>query len=477
MPESLYYFSQIKSLFPAQSSPLPASDGQMTGENAGHNQLSPVRPPPKEKLQMKKILLYVAGAALLMVVWAGFVLTATVNGWFHAPMAKETTSASFRAATEAEIKKQFVGNFALAVMKDGVVEYEQFYSAGKPVDRNTVFQVSSLSKWISAVGIMKLVEDGKLDLDTPVSRYLTRWQLPPSEFNNEEVTVRRLLSHTAGLTDGLGYSGFKTGVALPSLEQSLTQAPDADEGSSGAVQVGIQPGSTFKYSGGGYTLLQLLVEEVSHQSFADYMTQSIFQPLGMMHSTYVWSDSSEYALAEFYNQDGTTSEHYRYTSLAATSLYTSLADLELFFQAHLPGKNQEPVGRNVLRPETLKKMREPHAQSMGVDMWGLGTVLFLPIDNKDFMIGHDGKSTPPINTAIRLNPQTGDGIIVLETGHPRIATKLSSEWVFWHIGKVDLFLFQMLTGGMVNTIGIGWMVIVVLTIVFGLVNRRRMKNR
>ena len=426
---------------------------------------------------MKKILVYVAVAVLMMAVWAGFVLTGTVNGWFHTPLAKENTSASFRAATEAEIKKQFVGNFAMAVMKDGAVEYEQFYSAGKPVDRNTVFQVSSLSKWISAVGIMKLVEEGKLDLDAPVSSYLTRWQLPPSEFNNEEVTVRRLLSHTAGLTDGLGYSGFKVGVALPSLEQSLTHAPDTDEGSNGVVRVGIQPGSTFKYSGGGYTLLQLLVEEVTHQSFADYMKQSVFQPLGMMHSSYVWNDTSEYALAEFYNQDGTPSEHFRYTSLAATSLYTSLADLELFFQAHLPGKNREPVGRNVLRPETLKKMREPHAQSMGVDMWGLGTVLFAPIDNNDFIIGHDGKSTPPINTAVRLNPQTGDGIIVLETGHPRIATTLASEWVFWHTGKVDLFLFQMLTGGMVKTIIIGWIVIIVLTIAYGLVNRRRMKKR
>jgi CubicO group peptidase (beta-lactamase class C family) len=423
---------------------------------------------------MKRILRYIAAAVLMMMVWAGFVLVGTVEGWFHPAIAKQNTSSSFWTATEAEIKKQFVGNFAMAVIKDGVVEYEKFYSAGKPVNRNTVFQVSSLSKWISAFGIMKLVEDGKLNLDAPVRKYLTRWQLPPSEFSNDEVTVRRLLSHTAGLTDGLGYSGFKAGVALPSIEESLTKAPDADEGCSGVVRVGIQPGSTFKYSGGGYTLLQLLVEEVSHQSFADYMKHSVFEPLGMKHSTYVWSDSSEHSLAEFYNKDGSnSSEHYRYTSLAATSLYTSLSDLELFFQAHLPGKNKELAGRNVLRPETLQKMREPHAQSMGVDIWGLGTVLFASTDNNDFIIGHDGKSTPPINTAIRLNPQTGDGIIVLETGHPNLATKLASEWVFWQTGKVDLFLFQMLTDGMVNLVGMGWGVIIVLVITYGMVKRKK----
>ena len=77
---------------------------------------------------------------------------------------------------------------------------------------------------------MKLVDNGQLDLDAPVSNYLTRWQLPPSPFNNQEVTVRRLLSHTAGLTDGLGYSGFEEGHPLQSLEQSLTKAADADSG-------------------------------------------------------------------------------------------------------------------------------------------------------------------------------------------------------------------------------------------------------
>ena len=344
----------------------------------------------------------------------------------------------------------------MAAIKNGVVEYEKFYSAGKPVDRNTVFQVSSLSKWISAFGIVKLVEDGKLDLDSPVSNYLTRWHLPPSEFNNEEVTVRRLLSHTAGLTDGLGYSGFETGTPVQSLEGSLTKASDADEGISGAVSVGIKPGTEFNYSGGSYTLLQLIVEEVSDQSFASFMKESVFEPLGMIHSTYVWDDSVSYSLAEFYNLDSTKSKHYRYASLAATSLYTSLSDLELFFQAHLEGKKGETIGRNVIKPEMVKMMREPHAQSMGADIWGLGTMLYAGIEGSDFIIGHDGKSTPPINTAIRLNPRTGDGIIILETGHPIIATKLASEWVFWKIGKVDSLLFLMLIDGLVWPIGIGW---------------------
>ena len=408
-----------------------------------------------------------------MIVWAGIVFLGTVDGWFHPSIAEQNTSQSFSKAIDSEIDKQFVGSFALATFEHGIVEYETFHSPGKPVDRNTVFQVSSLSKWISAVGIMKLVEDGKLDLDAPVSKYLTRWQLPPSDFNNEEVTVRRLLSHTAGLTDGLGYSGFEAGTPLQSIEQSLTKAADADEGISGAVYVGIKPGSEFKYSGGGYTLLQLLVEEVSGQSFAAHMEENIFEPLNMVHSSYAWEDSSVFKLAEFYNSDGTKAAHYRYTSLAATSLYTSLSDLEVFFQVFLKGNNDEPIGRNVVKAETLEVMREPHAKTMGIDIWGLGTVLYATTDDSDFIIGHDGKSTPPINTAVRLNPDTGDGIIILETGNPMMATKLASEWVFWKTGKVDTFLFPMLMDEMVSTIGIGWTVITVITIIFGRRLRRK----
>jgi CubicO group peptidase (beta-lactamase class C family) len=424
---------------------------------------------------MIKLLKYAFIAVLLLILWAGAIFLGTVNGWFHGRIAKQQTSPSFLAATEKEIGKQFTGNFAMATFKGGIVEEEKFHSAGKPVDRNTVFQVSSLSKWISAFGVMTLVEAGKLDLDAPVSKYLTRWQLPPGKFDNEAVTIRRLLSHTAGLTDELGYSGFETGTPVQSIEKSLTKAADADEGVSGAVSVGIKPGSAFKYSGGGYTLLQLLVEEVSGQSFASYMNESVFKPLNMVHSTYVWNEHSPYLLAAFYHSDGTKAAHYRYTSLAATSLYTSLSDLELFFQAHFKGENNEPIGRNVLKPATVKMMRKPHAQKMGVAIWGLGTVLYAPTGDNDFIIGHDGKSTPPINTAVRLNPATGDGIIVLETGNPLIATKLASEWVFWKTGEVDTLLFPLLINGMVGAIGIGWVVIIVSTIVIGIVRRRRMR--
>jgi hypothetical protein len=88
---------------------------------------------------MKRILLLILSTLLLMLLWAGITLLGTINGWFHQPIAKSNTPASFLEAVDEEVNKQFVGNFVMAVMKDGIVEYEKFYSAGKAVDRNTIF--------------------------------------------------------------------------------------------------------------------------------------------------------------------------------------------------------------------------------------------------------------------------------------------------------------------------------------------------
>jgi CubicO group peptidase (beta-lactamase class C family) len=413
---------------------------------------------------MKRFIKYIIATLILAIGWGIIVVNGLLNGWWHSPITKNKSTESFITAVKESTKKKFVGNFAMAIMKDGKVDKEIFFSHNKPVDRNTIFQVSSLSKFVSSVGIMKLVELRKIDLDTPVSRYLKRWQLPPSEFNNEKVTVRRLLSHTAGLTDGLGYSGFEKQDSLQSLEASLTKAKDADEGISGEVRVGIEPNSTWKYSGGGFTLLQLIAEETSGQSFNEFMTSNLFNPLNMTSSTYILGDSLKSRLCEFYNADKTTAPYYYYTSLAATSLHSSLADLETFFQIFLKGKNGEPIGRGQLKPESLKLMREGHWDMMGEEIYGLGTMLYIDIENNEDIFGHDGKSTPPINTAIRINPLTGDGIIVLETGNPDLATRIASDWVYLKTGKVDTLLFSMLLGKSIKIALVGTLLIMLFLI-------------
>lgn len=423
---------------------------------------------------MRKFMMWLIATLAILAVWAVLVVMGTMNGWVRDAMAPDGDARAFMDAAIADINQNSQGNAAFLLIKDGEIFAEFATSKGKPVGSETLFQVASLSKWVTAVGVMTLVEDGKLDLDEPVSSYLTRWQLPESPFDNRGVTVRRLLSHTAGLTDGLGHDGFAPGVPVQRLEDHLTQAADAEPDVSGKVAVGMVPGSEFKYSGGGYNLLQLIIEEVSGATFEAYMEKAVFTPLGMAQSTYHIDDDNEANLATFYDLDGSLATHFRFTSLGATSLYTTAQDMARFVTAHLPGKKGEPIGRGALRPETLALMRQPHASTMGIDIWGLGVILFSSNGAGDFIFGHDGQGGPAINTAARVNPATGDAIIILETGNRRLASRLGGEWGFWQTGKVDFTILPQ--KGMINTILGGWLVLFIISLIVGWRMRRAAKG-
>ena len=161
-------------------------------------------------------------------------------------------------------------------------------SRGVPVTPDTVFEVGSISKPVTAWGVMRLVQQGKLDLDAPVDRYLTRWHLPPAPFDADGVTIRRLLSHSAGL-NSQDYSPITT-RPLPTLEQSLSGESGGVNARRGSddVRITMTPGEQRSYSNGGYTLLQLAIEEVTGETFARYMQREVLDPLGMKHSSFRW---------------------------------------------------------------------------------------------------------------------------------------------------------------------------------------------
>jgi CubicO group peptidase (beta-lactamase class C family) len=415
---------------------------------------------------MMKVIRAVVTIGVLVVAWTALVLTAALQGWLVKPLAPRDDAAAFMAAVENRAEHAGIGNCAIALIRNGRVFDTFVYSIGTPVGDRTLFQMASDSKWVTSWGVMALVEQGKLDLDAPVSRYLTRWQLPPSEFANDGVTVRRLLSHTAGLTDGLGYLGFAPGVTPQTLEESLTFAADRMPGADGHVRVGHAPGSRWQYSGGGYTLLQLLIEEVTHDSFAHYMQQTVFAPLGMADTTFDHDAAAAGNIATFYGPDLKPAIHYRFTALAAASLYSTLNDLEAFVLAHLPGPDGEPAGRGVLKAATLEAMRVPEARVLRHDIWGLGTMLYAKDTAGGYVFGHDGENYPAINHAVRIDAATRSAFIVLSTGNDQFASQLAAQWVFWETGNVDFIGFashltQLLRpaaigAGMILLGGIGW---------------------
>jgi CubicO group peptidase (beta-lactamase class C family) len=412
---------------------------------------------------------------VLMLGWGAAVATGTLNGWFRTPLAPAGDVSAFAKSATRYLERENRGNVAFVLIENGVVVDEHFASRGKPVDRDTRFQVASLSKWLTAWGILRLADEGKVDLDAPVSRYITRWRLPDGPFDESQVTVRRLLSHTAGLTDELGYGGFAPGKSVPSLVESLTRTVDSSPGADGRVRVGIRPGEEFLYSGGGYALLQLIIEDVSGEPFDAFMTREIFKPLGMDRSGFIAADA-DINVAESFDTKGKKEPLYNFAAPAASSLYTTAGDLTRFIQAHKARTDLQPAGRGVLGPEMLAEMQKPHAQQYGADIWGLGVVLYAPDNRGGFIIGHDGTNEPAINTTARVDPVTGSGIIVLETGQKAMATRLGGEWVFWKTGNVDLFDVLAAVPGTLRILLGGFLLIIVGGSIFAVRSWRRRRN-
>lgn len=367
---------------------------------------------------------------LALGLWVAVVLVGALFGWWRQPVAPKGDAEGFMRAAIGMIEKGNRGNTALVLIEDGAVRGEYYSTSADAVNRDTVFSIASASKWIAACGVMKLVEEGKLDLDRPVQDYLTRWHLPISRFDNRKVTTRRLLSHTAGLTDGLGFGDYQPNEALPTLEQSLAN-PRASSGKPVAIAVGAEPGSEWQYSGGGYQILELLLEEVSGETFEALIQHTILQPLGMTRSGYRYLGDVENS-AKSYDQKGHPTTMHRYASKAATGFTTSAGDMTRFVLAQLPAVTDKP-----LTQATIDAMRKPQATLHGVDIWGLGTMLYAPTASGDFVFGHDGANEPAISASVRINPDTKDGIVVLVTGSQTLASTLGSHWVFWQTGLPD----------------------------------------
>lgn len=310
--------------------------------------------------------------------------------------------------------------------------------------KNAVFQIASISKPITAWGIMKLVEQGKINLDMPVMKYLKRWTLPkeyetyilkkycpniphPEELiNHDEVTVRRLLSHTAGLSLS-GYSGSSPDDPLPTLEESLK----GNTIGRGDVRVIYPPGSKYEYSGGGYTILQLLIEEITGRPFTEYIENTVLKPLGMNNSSFTWREDIRKNTPKAYGDLAELLPIYRYTTLAAAGCYSTVEDLAKFAIATMKGPNGETPGRSVLKLETIelmltKVMTAP--PEMGIpNNIGLGYFIM------DFqglkVIQHSGGNTGWRSMMIFI-PQFQTGLIVLTNSHTglKVLQALLMKW-------------------------------------------------
>ena len=234
------------------------------------------------------------------------------------------------------MREHHITGLSLAILQDGKIVKARGYgftdkSCRTPVMPDTLFQAGSISKAVAAVGALHLVQDGRLSLDTDVNTYLHSWKVPENEFTKDQkVTLRRILSHTAGLTVH-GFLGYSTNEPTPTLQQILDGAPPANNQ---AIRVDIVPGSKWKYSGGGYTVMQQVIMDVTGQPFPSFMSDTVLKPFEMTNSTYEQplpqTMTGSAASGYLANGEAVASGWRVQPELAAAGLWTTPSDLARF---------------------------------------------------------------------------------------------------------------------------------------------------
>jgi CubicO group peptidase (beta-lactamase class C family) len=270
---------------------------------------------------------------------------------------------------EERLKELGIPGLSIAVINKGQIEWAKGYgvadsSENRLVTSETMFLAGSISKPVAAIRAHQLAEEGIINLDSNVNTYLSSWKLPENEFTeNEKVTTRRILNHTAGLTVW-GFPGYDKGDTIPSVPEVLD-----GKGNTDSVRVYKEPGESWKYSGGGYTIMQLMITDLERKSFPDIMQKNVLNPLGMTTSTFENPLPQQYhtLAATGYRTNGEEVEGKWpiYPEMAAAGLWTTPSQLILW--AKEIQQIQQTQKDGLLKVETVNEMLTP-----GMNNHGLG---------------------------------------------------------------------------------------------------------
>ena len=301
---------------------------------------------------------------------------------------------------------------SIAVVNQGRIEWARAYgvvdaTTRDPVTTATRFQAASISKAVSAIGALHLVEQGKLSLDADANTQLTAWKIPQNAYTEgNKITLRQLLNHSAGTTVH-GYGGYSSKQALPTLLNVLDGTPPA---TSPPVRVDIAPGTTWRYSGGGYSIIQLMVTEASKQPFARYMQSAVLGPLGMTRSTYDVISPGQRRDVPATAHDGSgkpiDGRWHTYPESAAAGLWTTPTDLArvvIEVQQAEAGQSHKVLSRAMTSTMLTRVLGE----------YGLGFFVEKLADRTSF--SHSG-GNEGFRTQLYGYTQTGQGVVVMTNG-------------------------------------------------------------
>jgi CubicO group peptidase (beta-lactamase class C family) len=203
------------------------------------------------------------------------------------------------------------------------------------------------------------------------------------------------------------------------------------------------------------------------------MNQAVFTPLGMTRADYVVREQdTDGNVAEYFAADGNTKAYPYYTSLAATGLHTTTSDMYRFVASQW---DSDEASARILLPQTQQLMRQTHASMFGLAIWGADPMLFADNNAGGFIIGHGGQS-PSLNTTARLNPDTGNGIVIFETGNVSLASDIATQWTLWETGKPYMYILRNALPVMFKRILIGYVIILLLAFIAGWQLRRQWRS-
>ena len=298
-------------------------------------------------------------------------------------------------------------------------------AAGRDMAVDAVYRVESISKSVTAWGLMRLVEEGRIRLDDPAARYLDEGDIPASPFQEEKVTLRQLLSHTAGLPLGTIGVRYSPGADMPSLREGLARE---------ALLVR-EPGVGFEYSNVGYHVLEAVVENVTGQDFGEYMKQEVLIPLGMLESSFSWDPPLGRKTPLGYDLQGRPVPLYVYPEKASGGLLATVEDIARFAGATAVAP-ASPARQAVLSAEGQQAMYAPVARDLGVydavaDGYGMGHFVE-ELPGGTTAVWHGGQGTGWMSH-FHAVPETGEAIVILANSQrswPLMAAVLD-EWAQW----------------------------------------------
>lgn len=302
---------------------------------------------------------------------------------------------------------------AIGVIRGGELVHAEGFGvlqagADTPVDSDTLFSAGSVSKIATAALILKLHADAKLNIDADIRRYLKSWPWPSYEKQADiPVSLRMLLSHTGGFNLH-GFSDFMPGAQLPTVYDTLNgTGPSQDE----PLTLLFKPGKRYKYSGGGYTLAQLVATDILNTSFPAAAKAELFDVVGMRRSNFTnpLPDSTT-NVAKAHDRDGTPVAlprgYQAMPEMAASGLWTSAHDLGQLVAALI--RSYQTEGAFLPQSLAIDMMTQiaPSEHGLGPRLEGMGRNRFF----------HHAGSNDSYKTWMEGHLATGDGLVVLTNG-------------------------------------------------------------